>query len=95
MASRKPKFQKYQISAIRRGVMEFDTAYNAPDAARIAAKRARKGWRVKVQNAGSGSFTKTKTYVYMTCAPHTTGSKTVARCTLKPAFKKQIHRRKR
>ena len=87
---KKPKFGKLSINSERRGQLMFDTAYNAPDAARIATKRAKQGWKVQVQNWASLG---TSRNIQMRCEPATKRDKTVARCTLSSAFKKQIRGR--
>jgi hypothetical protein len=92
---KKPKFEKLNISALRRGEIRFATAYSAPEAAKIATKMARQGWRVEVQAWGSG-------HVKMKCEPDwkypnrgrgENRKHDIARCTMKPAFKKQLKRR--
>jgi hypothetical protein len=90
---KKPTFEKLNISALRSGEIRFATAYSAPEAAKIATKMARQGWRVEVQAWGSG-------HVKMKCEPDwkyrasdTPRGVRFARCTMKPAFKKQLKRR--
>ena len=91
---KKPKFEKLQVSSLRIGVLEYDTAYDAPTAARIAARRSRAGWSVRVEGMKSSK-------AFMTCEPsqqisrHDVGPhpKTYAKCTMTKAFKKRVQRR--
>lgn len=99
MAKKKPKFEKLAIHAERRGVLKYDTAYDAPAAARIATKLARQGFKTEVVKWGGGGSSmydtsKMRKLVRMTCAP-TVGKrgKTHAMCTVTPAFKKALQRR--
>lgn len=87
MAKRKPKWTKYQISMTRRGVMRFDAAYNAPDAARKATKQAKDGWTVEVQGGTKRLVT------HMTCKPALKRGKAYAVCTMRPTFRQAIQRR--
>ena len=102
---KKPVWEKLQISSLRRGEVQFDTAYNARDAAKIAAKRARQGWSVKVVKSGGGSYANKRIPpAMMTCEPSVTAAvqsvgylnktgihrKPFARCTMTPAFKKRV-----
>lgn len=88
--ARSPKTEKLQISALRRGEIRFDTKYTAPEAAKSATRFARQGWTVEVQ---SGHRTK-RTTVFMKCVPVVKGSKTFAKCSMTPAFKKRIRWKK-
>jgi len=96
---KKPVWEKLSISALRRGEIQYDAAYNARDAARIATQRARQGWSVKVTKSGGGSYSnKRLPPAMMTCEPSASHSvhdygphrKTFARCTMTPAFKKRV-----
>lgn len=87
MAKRKAKWLKYQISMIRRGVMRFDDAYNAPDAARKATRHAKDGWTVEVQTNNKRLTT------HMTCKPALKKGKAFAVCTMRPTFRQAIQRR--
>jgi hypothetical protein len=84
--ARRIKTQKLQVSAQRRGEIRFHTAYTAPEAARVAAKMARQGWTVEVQDWQSGR-------VKMKCRPGSKRDRAFAACEIKPAFKKQIRGR--
>lgn len=90
--SRRPKTEKLSVNMSRRGELRYETAYTAPEAARIATKYAKQGWRVKVQSWQSLG---TKRGVQMTCAPtsSTKTSKTYASCEIAPAFKKRLKTR--
>ena len=86
----KPKFEKLFLNLQRGGELRFDTAHSAPEAARLGAKYARKGWSVKITSrAGKTPF--------MTCEPSTKRAywsdpdpKAHAICKLTPAFKKRV-----
>ena len=78
---RKPKFEKLQISCLRRGEMQFETAYDARDAAKRATRRAKAGWSVKVSARGPRAL--------MECKPAAKNGKAFASCTMTPAFKKR------
>ena len=91
--AKKQKFEKLWIHAERKGELQSNTAYNARDAARIAAKRARKGWKVKVTSTNGRT-------PFMTCSPSSTKAywsdpdvKPHAICTMTPAFKKRVRGR--
>lgn len=94
--ARKWPTKKYQITSTRRGTSRFDDAYDARAAARTATKRALEGYRAEVVTFGSGRSARRT--VHMTCEPTIVentlkpGSdpRAVARCTLKPAFKKRV-----
>ncbi len=102
MAKKKPKWEKLSISCLRRGEVQYETAYNAPEAARKATKRAKAGWSCKITKSGSGSYSdKRKPVAFMTCEPSANPSvhdygphrKTFAKCSMTPAFKKRVTRR--
>lgn len=80
--TRKQRTQKLFLHGERRGVVVFDQAYTAIEAARAATKMARKGYKVKVTGTGPK--------VRMTCEPKVAGTKTVVTCSITPAFKKQV-----
>jgi hypothetical protein len=98
MASRKkkkPATQKLDISMIRRGVLQYETAYTAPEAARIATKFAKQGWTVDVirwggRSAHYGDTSNLRRNVKMTCKPVEKRGKVYAACTMKPDFKKAV-----
>lgn len=70
------------ISSERRGVLEYDKAYTPGEAAKIATKRARAGWDVRVTGKG--------TQVKMRCAPRSVRGRTVAMCSMTPVFKRLL-----
>jgi len=84
---KRPKVHKLAVNALRKGEMRYETAYDAPEAARIATRWARAGWKVEIQNWRSLG---TKRHVYMTCEPAARKGKTIALCSIKPSFKKEI-----
>lgn len=88
---KRPKFEKLAINMERGLVIRYDSAYNAPEAARIATKAAKDGWRVTIQSWGSAY----KRNILMTCGPASSvnkrsRSKLIASCTMTPAFKKRL-----
>jgi len=82
-----PKTEKLSVNMSRRGELRYDTAYNAPEAARIATKWAKKGWSVRVQSWRSLG---TKRGIQMTCEPSLTRGKEIAKCEIAPPFKKRL-----
>lgn len=93
MAKKKPKFEPITINLQRGGELRYESAYNAPEAARIATKWARKGWSVEVKP-------KRGTMKFMTCEPSKKKAywsdpdpKAHAICKLTPAFKKRVRGR--
>ena len=78
-------FMKLQISMLRRGEIRYETAYDAAEGARLAAKWAKKGWKVEVQKV-----TRKGLPVQMTCEPLERKGKMTARCAIKPGFKKAM-----
>lgn len=88
--ARKVETKRYEVGAERRGVMKFGTAYNAPEAARLATQYARQGYTAEVHTFSGRGFAVGRKTVHMTCAPQVKGTKTVAACVLKPAFKKRV-----
>lgn len=92
-ARRKPKTEHLAINLKRGGELRFESAYTAPEAARIATKWARKGWDVEVKPYhGNAKF--------MTCTPSKRKAywsdpdpKAHAICKLTPAFKKRVRGR--
>lgn len=90
--AKKPKFEKLQISCLKGGEMQFETAYDARDAAKRATRRAKAGWSCKVN-----TYSAKRTVTMMTCEPsqrisrHDYGPhrKVFARCTMTKAFKKR------
>lgn len=93
--AKKPKFEKLFVNLQRSGELRYETAYNAKDAARIAAKHARKGWSVKVTSGA-----KTRAATFMSCEPSARKAywsdpdvKAHAICTMTPAFKKRVRGR--
>jgi hypothetical protein len=94
--ARKWPTKKYQITSTRRGTSRFDDAYDAREAARTATRRAIEGYRAEVVTFGAGA--RGRRMVHMTCEPTVVentlkpGStpRAVARCSLKPAFKKRV-----
>lgn len=106
MTKRKPKLEKLSVNLRKGGELRYETAYDAHAAAKTATKWARKGWRAEVQAWNSLG---TKRNVFMTCEPGAVpgpldkygraprvpdGMRVVASCTITPAFKKRITRRK-
>lgn len=86
---RKAKLTKYQISATRRGVMQYEDAWDAPAAARAATRLAKQGWSVRVQ-----PFHTKRLVTHMTCEPTTKKGKTFAACKItNPSFRKAIQLR--
>jgi len=85
--------EKLAVNSERRGQMKFDTAYTATEAARMATKLAKAGWKVTVQLWGHGG---TRRGILMTCTPATGRRRqtATAHCTVTPAFKKRIKWRK-
>jgi hypothetical protein len=84
------KFEKLTLQLRKGGEMRFETAYNAYDAAKAAARWSRKGWDVEVVAASSG-------HGFMTCKPSARKAywsdpdvKAHAVCKISPAFKKRI-----
>ena len=93
MPRKKPKFEALTINLQRGGELRFESAYSAPEAARIATKWARKGWDAQVK-------TKRGTVKLMTCTPSKRKAywsdpdpKAHAICKLTPAFKKRVRGR--
>ena len=80
---KKPAFVKLYINGLRKGVLQYWTAYTAPEAARKAAEMARQGWQIDVKAAHSD-------HLKMRCTPAVKRGRTIAVCDIKPAFKKQI-----
>ncbi len=100
--AKKPKFEKLALNMRRGGELRFDTAYNAPEAARLAVKHARKGWDVEVTAGGAGTYgaSKRKSVAFMSCTPSARKAywsdpdgKAHAKCTMTPAFKKRVRGR--
>lgn len=95
MAKAKPKLEKLSVNLFRRGEVRYEIAYYAHDAAKLATKWARKGWQAEVQAWGSLG---TKRNVFMSCGPASAtkrpGHREIAACSITPAFKKRITRRR-
>lgn len=90
---RKPKFEALTVHLKRGGEIRFESAYDAPEAARLATKWARKGWDAEVKS-------KTGSAKFMTCTPSKRKAywsdpdpKAHAICKLTPAFKKRVRGR--
>lgn len=96
MARKRPKTEKLSVNLRKGGELRYETAYDAPEAARIAASWAKKGWAAEVQAWQSLG---TRRNVYMTCRGssaafkrHGRSDKLFAKCEMKPAFKRRVKR---
>lgn len=83
--------KKYQISSTQRGAMRFDDAWDAREAARVATRRAREGYKVEVQTYSGTGWVAGRKSVKMTCEPAVSRTgKPITKCQINPAFKKKI-----